>query len=321
MKAWLWLGVAGSIAWVLPVKAQKFPERPVRLVSPFSAGSATDFFARVIGPKLSESWGQPVVVDNRPAAGGVVAGEIVARATPDGHVLLLHSGAFAASASLYSKLPFDTVKDFSGVTQVAANPMVLVVVPNSGIKSVKELIAQAKQRPGQMNYGSAGIGSGTHYAAELFCLMAGIKVVHIPYKGTPEFINDTIAGRLQFALSAMPPAVPLINAGRLVPLATTSKKRSHLLSNIPTVIEATGMDYEYDGWFGVFAPSATPRPVINQLAKDMARVVALPEVTEAFMKQGSMPTLSASPQAFGTMVHTEIATRRKVWLQAGIKPE
>jgi tripartite-type tricarboxylate transporter receptor subunit TctC len=301
--------------------AQKLPEKQIRLISPFSAGSATDFFARIIGPKLSESWGQPVVVDNRPAAGGVVAGEIVARATPDGHILMLHSGAFAASASLYSKLPFDSVRDFAGVTQLASNPMVLVVVPNSGIKSVKELVAQAKQRPGQMNYGSAGIGSGTHYAAELFCLTAGIKVAHIPYKGTPEFINDTIAGRLQFALAAMPPSVPLINAGRLVPLATTSKKRSHLMPQVPTIYEASGLDYDYDGWFGVFAPAATPRRVINLLAKEIARVAALPDVTEAFMKQGAMPTVSSSPEAFDKMVHTEIATRRKVWLQAGIKPE
>jgi tripartite-type tricarboxylate transporter receptor subunit TctC len=316
------LAAAAVLLAIAPlVAAQKFPEKPIRLVSPFSAGSATDFFARIIGPKLSESWGQPVVVDNRPAAGGVVAGEIVARATPDGHILMLHSGAFAASASLYSRLPFDSVKDFAGVTQVAANPMVLVVVPTAGIKSVKELIALAKQRPGQMNYGSAGIGSGTHYAAELFCLTAGIKVVHIPYKGTPEFINDTIAGRLQFALSAMPPAVPLINAGRLVPLATTSKKRSHLLPNIPTIIEATAMDYDYDGWFGIFAPAATPRRIVNQLWKEIARVAALPDVTEAFMKQGATPTVSSSPEAFDKMVHTEIATRRKVWLQAGIKPE
>jgi tripartite-type tricarboxylate transporter receptor subunit TctC len=316
------LAAAAVLLAIAPlVAAQKFPEKPIRLVSPFSAGSATDFFARIIGPKLSESWGQPVVVDNRPAAGGVVAGEIVARATPDGHILMLHSGAFAASASLYSKLPFDSVKDFAGVTQVAANPMVLVVVPTAGIKSVKELIALAKQRPGQMNYGSAGIGSGTHYAAELFCLTTGIKVVHIPYKGTPEFINDTIAGRLQFALSAMPPAVPLINAGRLVPLATTSKKRSHLLPNIPTIIEASALDYDYDGWFGIFAPAATPRHTINQLWKEITRVAALPDVTEAFMKQGATPTVSSSPEAFDKMVHTEIATRRKVWVQAGIKPE
>jgi tripartite-type tricarboxylate transporter receptor subunit TctC len=321
MKKKPWAAAALLLVIAPLVPAQTFPEKPIRLVSPFSAGSATDFFARIIGPKLTESWGQPVVVDNRPAAGGVVAGEIVARATADGHVLLVHSGAFAASASLYSRLPFDTVKDFSGVTQVAANPMVLVVVPTSSIKSVKDLIAIAKQRPGQMNYGSAGIGSGTHYAAELFCLTAGIKVVHIPYKGTPEFINDTIAGRLQFALSAMPPAVPLINAGRLVPLATTSKKRSHLLPNIPTVIESSGLDYDYDGWFGVFAPSATPRRIVNQLAREISRIVLLPDVAEAFMKQGAMPTISSSPEAFDKMVHTEITTRRKVWLQAGVKPE
>lgn len=321
MNRWLNFFVVAGLATVLQAHAQKFPERPIRLVSPFSAGSATDFFARIIAPKLTEGWGQPVVVDNRPAAGGVVAGEIVARATPDGHVLLLHSGAFAASASLYSKLPFDTIKDFAGVTQVASNPMVMVVVPSAGIKSAKELIALAKQRPGQMNYGSAGIGSGTHYAAELFCLAAGIKVVHIPYKGTPEFLNDTIAGRLQFALSAMPPAVPLINAGRLVPLATTSKKRSHLLPNVPTVMEATALEFDYDGWFGFFAPAATPRRVINLLAREIARIGALPDVTEAFMKQGATPTFSSSPEAFDKMVHTEIATRRKVWAAAGVKPD
>ena len=192
-----------------PAAAQPFPNKPIRMVVPFTPGSASDILARLIAPKLLESWGQQVVVDDRPSAGGTVAGAIVAGATPDGHTLMLTSSGFAGAAALYAKLPYDTLKDFAGITQVASTPLLLVVAPNLGVKNVKELIALAQQKPGQINFGSSGIGSGTHFAGELFKLTAHIDVVHVPYRGTPEALTDTMAGRVQFFLSPVLPSMAL----------------------------------------------------------------------------------------------------------------
>ena len=247
-----------------PDPGQVYPARPIRIVVPFTPGSATDFFARLIGPKMMESWGQQVVVDNRPSAGGVVAGDIVARAAPDGHTLMLTSSAFAGSAALYSKLPYDSIKDFAGITQIASNPNMLVVAPSLGVKTLKELIALARQKPGQLNFGSAGIGSGIHYTMELFNLAAGIKAVHVPFKGSPEVVTETAAGRLHYSFVPMPPSIPFVKSGRLLGLAVTTATRSHMLPDVPTVAEAAIPGFEYDGWFGLLAPSATPRAIVNK---------------------------------------------------------
>ena len=302
------------------VCAQTYPSRPIRLVAAFSAGSTSDILARIIGPKLHESWRQPVVVENRPAAGGVVAGEIVARATPDGQTLLISSSGFSASAALYTRLPYDSVKDFSGVAQIASGSTVLVAAPATGAKSVKELIALAKSKPGQLQYGSAGIGSGAHYVGELFRLAAGITVTHVPYKGAPEYLNDIAAGRLPFAFSPIPSTLSFINSGRVIALAVAPKTRSHLLPNVPTVAEAGLTDFAYDGWYGIFVASATPRRIVHQLSNEIGRIIALPEVNNFILKQGETPLWSA-PEAFDKMVHADIATRRKVFSAAGVKPE
>jgi len=299
---------------------QSYPVRPIRIIVPFTAGSASDFFARLIGPKMLESWGQQVVVDNRPSAGGIVAGELVARATPDGHTLMLTSSAFAGSAALFPKLPYDSVKDFAGVTQIASNPNMLVVAPSLGVKTLKELIALARQKPGQLNFGSAGIGSGIHYTMELFNLAAGIKAVHVPYKGSPEVVIETAAGRLQYSFVPMPPSIPLVKSGRLLGLAVTTATRSHMLPDVPTVAEAAIPGFEYDGWFGLLAPSATPRTIINKLSAESARILALPDVREPMLNQGATPKPSA-PEALDKLVRTEIATRRKVFAAAGVRPE
>ena len=306
---------AASASW-----AQVYPTKPIRIIVPFTAGSASDFFARIIGPKMLESWGQQVVVDNRPSAGGVVAGEIVARATPDGHTLLLTSSAFAGSAALYPKLPYDSLKDFAGVTQIASKPNMLVVAPSLGVKTLKELIALARQKPGQLNFGSAGIGSGIHYSMELFNLAAGIKAVHVPFKGSPEVVMETAAGRLQYSFVPMPPSIPLVKSGRLLGLAVTTATRSHMLPDVPTVAEAAIPGFEYDGWFGLLAPSATPRAIVNKLAAEIARILALPDVREPMLNQGATPKPSA-PEALDNLVRTEIATRRKVFAAAGTLPE
>src|SRR5262245_19547925 len=311
---------AGGQAAQAADAAQAFPSRPIRIIIPFTAGSASDFFARLIGPKMLETWGQQVVVDNRPSAGGVAAGELVARANPDGYTLMLTSSAFAGSAALYSKLPYDSIRDFSGVTQVASNPNMIVVPPSLGVKTLKELIALAKQKPGQLNYGSAGIGSGTHYSAELLNLAAGIKVTHVPFKGSPEAVTDTAGGRLHFSFVPMPPSIAFVKSGRLLGLAVTTATRSHMLPDVPTIAEAAIPGFDYDGWFGIFAPSGTPRAIVGKLSTAPARILALPDVREPMLNQGATPK-SSTPEALNNLARTEIQTRRKIFASAGVRVE
>jgi tripartite-type tricarboxylate transporter receptor subunit TctC len=298
--------------------AAEYPSRPIRIIVTFTAGSASDLLARMIGPKLHEAWGQQVVVDNRPSAGGTVGGSIVATATPDGHTLLLTSSAFAGSAALYDKLPYDSIRDFRGVSMVAQTALALVVSTTLGPKNVKELIALAKQKPGQLNFGSSGIGSGTHYGGELFNLAAGIKAVHVPYKGTPEVIIDTIAGRMHYAMSPLLAAVPHVRAGRLMAVGVTSPQRLPMIPDVPTIAEAALPGFEYQGWFGVIAPARVPRPVINKLSAEIGRIIATPEIQERISRDGSSPT-SSTPEAFDKLIREEIATRTKVFKAAGAK--
>jgi len=300
--------------------AADFPARPIRIVVPFTAGSASDLLARMIGPKMTESWGQQVVVDNRPGAGGTVAGGIVASATPDGHTLMLTSSAFAGSAALYDKLPYDSHKDFTGVSLVATTALVLIVSPNLGAKTVKELIALAKQKPGQLNFGSSGIGSGTHYGGELFNLAAGIKAVHVPYRGTPEVITDTISGRMHFAMSPLLAAVPHVKGGRLLAVGVTSPQRLPMIPDVPTVAEAALPGFVYVGWFGVLAPSRTPRGIVDKLSAEIGRALKAPDIVERISRTGTTPE-SSSPKEFEKRVHDEIATRKKVFKAAGVKAE
>jgi len=267
------------------IAAQRYPGGPLRMVVPFTPGSASDILARLIGPRLLDSWGQQIVVDNRPSAGGTVAGSIVAGAAPDGHTMMLTSSGFAGSAALYDKLPYDSLNDFAGVTQVVSTPLVLVVGPGLGVKSVKELIALAQQKPGQLNFSSSGIGSGTHYAGELFKLAAGINVVHVPYRGTPEAVNDTISGRIQFMVAPVLPVMSLVRGGRLLALAVTTRERLALLPDLPTIAEAALPGFEYDGWYGIFVPAKTPRAIINKVSVEVGRILRLPDVIERIASQ------------------------------------
>jgi len=300
--------------------AQAYPTKPIRIVIPFTPGSASDILARTIGPKMSETWGQQVVVDDRPSAGGTVAGEIVARATPDGHTLMLTSSAFAGSAALYDKLPYDSVKDFSGVSQVAETALVLVVAPSLGVKSAKELIALARAKPGYLTFASSGIGSGTHYGSELFKMAAKIEVVHVPFRGTPEGITDTVAGRVHYYLTPLLPVMPLIKAGRLLPLGVTTAARQPLMPDVPTLAESVLPGFIYDGWFGVLTQSRVPRKTVNQLAREIARILDLAEIKDRIASQGATAR-SSTPEAFDKLVHGEIVTRKKVFKAAGIKPD
>ena len=315
------VGVSAGANAQAPSQEAAYPAKPIRMVVPFTPASATDIIARVIGPKLVESWGWPVVIDNRPSAGGIVAFKIVAEATPDGHTLTTTGSNYAGSAALYAgKLPYDPVNDFAGITQIASTPLVLVVAPSLGAKSVKELIALAQQKPGQLNFGSSGIGSGPHYGAELFNLAAGMKAVHVPYRGSPEAFTDMMAGRVHYFLSPILAATPLIRSGRVLALGVTTVQRAPALPDVPTIAEAGLAGFEYQGWYGLLAPGKTPRRIINQLATEIGRILELPDIRERIASQGAVAKRS-TPQEFDKLVHEEIKTRTKVWKAAGVKAE
>lgn len=299
---------------------QKFPSKPIRMIVPFSAGSQTDILARLIGQKMNENWGQQVVVDNRPSAGGTIAAGIVATSSPDGHTLMVHSVGHAINASLYARLPFNTLRDFSGVSQIASVPNVLVVAPALGVKSVKDLIALAKQKPGQINFGSAGIGSGTHINGEQFKVVTGVNIVHVPYKGTPEALTDTMTSRIHFFFAPLVPALPFIREGRLVALAVSTSTRSPVLADVPTVAEAALPGFDYDQWYGMIAPANTPTPVLEQLSKEVARVLELPDVRKTFQTQGAVARPS-TPAQFDAFIRSEIDKLAKVIKAAGARAD
>jgi tripartite-type tricarboxylate transporter receptor subunit TctC len=309
-----------SLALCGAARSQSYPDRPIRVIIPFTAGSATDLLARRVAVKMSENWGQQVVIDNRGGGGGTIASSMVAKAAPDGYTLLTHSIAFAMNAALYSKLPYDPVRDFAPASQIAVSTSLLLVSPALGAKSVKELIALAKQKPGQLNFGSSGVGSGTHLNAEQFRFTAGIDVVHVPYKGVPETLIDLMTGRIHFFLSPLVPALPLLKEGKLIPLAVTTPRRSAVLPDVPTMAEAALPGYEFQAWFGVFAPARTPRPIVEKLSKEIARIVDLPDIRKQMQAQGEEGRAS-SPDEFAKFVRAEIDKIGKIVKQAGVRIE
>ncbi len=300
--------------------AEKFPSKPIRMIVPFTAGSATDLIARRLSFKMTDQWNQQVVVDNRGGAGGSVASNIVAKANPDGYTLLVHSIAYAMNAALYSKLPFDPLKDLTGVSQITVTTSLLLVAPSLGVKSVKELIALAKQKPGELNFSTSGVGSGMHLNSEQFRFAAGLDVVHVPYKGVPEQLVDTVTGRIHYLLSPLVPAMPFMRDGRLLPLAVTTARRVAILPEVPTMAEAALPGYEFQAWFGVFAPTGTPRPVLNQISREIARIVELPDIKKQFHSQGEEGKTS-TPEEFTRFVRTEIEKIREIVKRAGIRVE
>lgn len=315
--------VATGLAVAAPnagAQAPNYPTKPVRLMIPFTAGSATDLLARRLAIKMTDTWGQQVVVDNRGGGGGTLATHIVVKATPDGYTLLVHSIAFAMNAALYTKLPYDSVKDLTGVSQIAVSTSLLVASPKLGVKTINELIAIAKAKPGQLNYSSSGVGSGTHLNAEQFRFGAGIEVVHVPYKGVPEQLIDTQTGRIHYFLSPLVPALPFIRDGRVIPLAVTTARRSSVLPDVPTMAEAAIPGYEFQAWFGFFAPVKTPRPIVDQISKEIARIVDLPDIKTQMVNQGEEPRAS-SPEEFNRFVRAEIEKYRALVKRAGIRVE
>jgi tripartite-type tricarboxylate transporter receptor subunit TctC len=299
---------------------QGYPNRPVHVVVPFTAGSATDILARTFGQKLSEIWSQSVIVENRPGAGGTIGAALVAKAPPDGYTLLVHSAAQAYNPSIYPSLPYDTAKDFVAIAPLAGQPNVLVVAPAAGIQTVAELIAQAKQKPGQLNFASAGTGSGTHINGEKFKLAAGIDVVHIPYKGTPEALTDTMAGRVTYFFAPISAALPLVRDGKLRALAVSTAKRSSVLPNVPTIAESGLPGFDYSLWVGMFAPGGTPAAVVERIARDLQATAQAAEVKERLAALGAEP-MPMTPSEFEQFVAVEIVDSAKVIKAAGIRAQ
>ena len=300
--------------------AQEYPTRSIRIVVGFSPGSTTDILARTIGQKMSEAWGQPVLVDNRPSSGGIAASNAVAAAAPDGYTLLVVSAGHAATAAMFTKLPYDTLKDFAGVSRIANVPSILVVSPALGVKSVKDLVALARSKPGQLNFSSPGVGSANHLAGELLKTLAGINAVHVPYKGIPEAMTAVVSGSVQFNFSPVVNILPLSRDGKLLPLAASTGKRSAVLPDLPTVAEAGVPGYVFDPWFGLLAPAKTPKPLLGKLSGEIARIVELPDVKERLRALGADPA-PTTPQGFDAHVRAEVAKFEKIVRDAGIKPE
>jgi len=309
--------VFGALLIVGAAFGQSWPTKPVKLVVPFTAGSATDILARAFGQKLSEMWGQPVVIENHPGAGGTIGAGIVAKAAPDGYTLLVHSAGYAVNPWIYPNLPYDTNKEFVEIAPLGGQPNVLVVAPETNIKSVRQLIADAKAKPGSMNYGSAGSGSGTHVNAEKFRLATGIDAVHIPYKGTPEALKDTMTGRITYFFSPISAALPQIKDGKLIALAVSSAKRSSALPDVPTIAESGLPGFDYNLWVALFGPASLPADLVTKINADVQKIVALPDIRERLAGLGAEP-MPMSAAEFRKFVRDEIQVSEKIVKSAGI---
>jgi len=301
--------------------AQNYPTRPIRMVVPFTPGGSTDILARFIGQKLTEAWGQQVVIDNRPGAGGTIGLEIAARAKPDGYTLVMaHIGTLAVNPTLYEKLSYDPVKDFQPITQVAMVPNMLAVHPALPAKSVKELVGLARAKPGGLNCGSGGNGSAAHLACEYFKLKAQVNIVHIPYRGTAPAVTDLIAGQISMMITGVPPLLQQVKAGKLRGLAVATSKRLPLLPEYPTIAEAGVPGYEASQWYGVLAPAGTPRPIVDRLYKGIADALARPDAKERLAADAA-EAVGSTPEEFGAFIKAEIARWAPVVKASGAKPD
>ena len=310
-----------ALAAALPAAAiaqQNYPARPIRMLVPFTPGSQTDILARWIGEKITERSGHQVVVDNRPSAGGTIASEYVLAANPDGHTLMMVSTGHAGNATMYSKLSYDTIRDFAGISRVASVPNLLVVAPTLGPKTVKDLIAYAKARPGKINFSSAGIGSGTQINGEMFRLAAGLEATHVPYKGAPESLNNVISGSVHFTFTPILVAAGQIKAGRVLVLAVSTAKRSAMFPDVPTVAEAGIPGFDYDQWYGVLASAKTARPLVKTVNQEIVRILNLPDIKERMQTQGASPS-PTTPEEFDAFIRSEVKRFAKVLIAAGAR--
>ena len=319
------IAAVASLAWLATnAHAQQhagdYPHKPIRIIVGFTPGGGPDITARFIAQKLTEAWKQQVIVDNRPGAGGTVGANLVANANPDGYTLLSVSPAHAVAAAIYARLPYDTKKDIAGITQTAVSKYVLVAAPALGAKTLKEFFAAAKARPGQLNFSSAGVGSGSHFAAEQFKAAAAINIVHVPFKGIPEALTETISGRVHLFMAPITNAINMVKEGRVVGLGVSSLQRDALLPDMPSLAEAGLPGFHADLWFGMLASSQTPKPVIAKLNSEIRRILGDAEVKQRWLPIGLEPR-PTSPGEFDKIVADEITAFTKIARVANIKAE
>jgi tripartite-type tricarboxylate transporter receptor subunit TctC len=318
-------GIGAALAFALAaffpgtneVLAQTFPSRPIRLIVPQSAGGSTDLIARVVAQKMDDALGQTVVVDNRPGAGSINGTEMVVHAAPDGYTLLAVAASFTINPAIHKKLPFDPIRDFTAVTQFATLPHILIAHPSLPVKSVKDVIALARAKPGQLNYASSGIATSTHMAAELFMYMTKTSMVNVPYKGGAPAMTAMLAGECQVNFATISTALPHIRSGKLRALAVTTAKRSTAAPEFPTIAESGVPGYEHGSWVGLLAPAKTPQSVLSRLNAEAVKATHSPEVKTVLMRDGLEPT-GTTPAEFATIIKTEVAKWLKVAKAAGI---
>ncbi|MBS0338172.1 MAG: tripartite tricarboxylate transporter substrate binding protein [Proteobacteria bacterium] len=316
------LGFCMLLACGFAAQAQeaKFPSKPIKVLVPFSPGALTDVIARIYAEKLTQRLGQAVIVENRPGSGGVLASQAMLAAPADGYTLQMVSSSHAVNPTLYAKLPYDTVRDIAGVALVASSPSVVVVSADLGAKSLKDLISIARQQPGKLNYGSAGVGAATHLVGEYLRSQAQIDIVHIPYKGVQEAVAEVMAGRIQIAFPPIALAMNQMRAGKVVGLAVTSAERSALIPDVPTAQESGLPGFEYSIWYALVAPARVPRPILEQVAKEVQQVGALPDVREKMISQGLIPKAVVLHE-FDTYIQAEIDKLGKLIRASGAKAE
>jgi tripartite-type tricarboxylate transporter receptor subunit TctC len=313
------------VAWIpvftgMTVWAQSYPSKPIRIVVPYPPGGFNDTLGRTLAAKFTESWGQPAIVENKPGANTLIGSDFVAKSAPDGYTLLIVAFPFAVTPSLIKSMPYDTVKDFAPVILAAQSPNILVVNPELPVKSVAELIALAKAKPDGLSYASTGNGSSNHISMELFKSLAGVKLVHIPYKGSAPAVTDLLGGQIQVMFDNAPNVMPQVKAGRLRALAQSGLTRSSIAPDLPTVVEAGVPGYEVTVWFGLVAPAGTPRDVIVKLNTEVLKILAMPDVRERFLAQGVEP-MGSTPEQFGDHIRAQMAKWGKVVADAGVKAE
>ena len=310
--------VAAGCLFAATGYAQTYPAKPIRFLVGFPPGGTSDILARTIGQKLGEAVGQQVVIDNRPGAGGNIGAEAAAKSAPDGYTIFMSTTSQAISASLYSKLNYDLVRDFAPITQAVNYTNLLVVHPSLPVRSVKELIALAKARPGELNYGTAGNGTPPHMTGELFNSYTGVKLQHVPYKGGAPAIADLLGGQITIMFDNVPPLLPHVQAGKMRPLAVTSLKRISVLRDVPTLDEAGLKGFDSVAWNGVLAPAGTPKEIVARLNSEILRILSLPDVRERLSSQGADP-VGGTPEQFAALIRSEIQKWAKVVKDSGAK--
>ena len=314
-------GSLASLALLSPLAAQAqagYPSKPIRVIVPFAAGSTTDIIARAISDKMSQSMGQQLVIENRGGASGTIGQALVAQAAPDGYTIMAHSSSHTVSPSTFAKLPFDTERDFAGVTPISSTPNVLVISPAKNIRTLKDLLAAARARPGSMNFASAGQGSATHLNAEKFKLAAKIEATNIPFKGSAEAVTEVMAGRVDYYFSPIAPVIGHIRSGQLLALAVGSPRRATALPDVPTTAEAGVPGSEFNFWIGMMAPARTPREIVNRLHDEVVKALNTPEVKERFAALGA-DAWTLKPEQFDAYLRDEIKSNAVLVKAAGLE--